>query len=219
MDLITLTNPRSPISEAYRSLRTNLEFISLDKPLQTMLVTSAGPDEGKTTTLANLAVTLAQAGKRVIVADCDLRRPSLHKIFDARNANGITDMLRDDQALNQPPLQDTPAANLKLLACGLVPPNPAELLGSKRMSDVIAALLKHADIVLFDAPPIIAVTDASVLATKVDGVLLVVNEGKTKRDHARRAKVMLDKAHARLVGVVLNNARVDTSMYYSTEEN
>jgi non-specific protein-tyrosine kinase len=211
--LITISNPRSPVSEAYRTLRTNLEFSSLDKPIRSMVVTSAAPEEGKSTTLANLAVAIAQAGKKVILVDCDLRRPSLQKIFNARNTVGFTDMMRDDALLKKPPLQETSVPDLRLLVSGTIPPNPAELLASKRMEEVIAALLKNADIVLFDAPPVVAVTDAAVLSTKVDAALLVVSAGKTKRDHAKKAKALLDKVNVRLIGTVLNNVKGETSLY------
>jgi capsular exopolysaccharide synthesis family protein len=218
--LITITNPRSPISEAYRTLRTNLEFTSLDKPISSMVVTSAAPEEGKSTTLANLAVAVAQSGRKVILVDCDLRRPALHQIFDARNTPGFTDMMRDDALMSQPPLQETAVPNLYLLPSGTLPPNPAELLGSRRMSEVIAALQQHAEMVLFDAPPVIAVTDAAVLASKVDAVLLVVSAGKTKREHAKKAKALLEKVNAHLIGTVLNNVKGESSLYqyYSNEE-
>ena len=218
--LITITNPRSPISEAYRTLRTNLEFTSLDKPIRSMVVTSAAPEEGKSTTLANLAVAVAQSGRKVILVDCDLRRPALHQIFDARSAPGFTDMMRDDALMSQPPLQETAVPNLYLLPSGTLPPNPAELLGSRRMSEVIAALQQHAEMVLFDAPPVIAVTDAAVLASKVDAVLLVVSAGKTKREHAKKAKALLDKVNAHLIGTVLNNVKGETGLYqyYASEE-
>ncbi len=211
--LITISNPRSPVSEAYRTLRTNLEFSSLDKPIRSMVVTSAAPEEGKSTTLANLAVAIAQAGKKVILVDCDLRRPSLQKIFNARNTVGFTDMMRDDALLKKPPLQETTVPDLRLLVSGTIPPNPAELLASKRMDEVIATLLKNADMVLFDAPPVVAVTDAAVLSSKVDAALLVVSAGKTKRDHAKKAKALLDKVNARLIGTVLNNVKGETSLY------
>lgn len=218
--LITISNPRSPISEAYRSLRTNLEFSSLDKPLKTMVVTSPGPEEGKSTTLANLAITLAQAEKKVILVDCDLRRPSQHEIFEVTNGVGLTTMVVDEGAFKNPPFQETPVPNLKLLPSGPLPPNPSELLGSRRVEEIIATLRERADLVLFDAPPIIAVTDAAVLASKVDGVLLVIKAGTTKRDHAQRAKVLLEKVNARLVGAVLNNARMDITLhrYYADQK-
>ena len=216
--LITLANPRSPVAEAYRSLRTNLEFSSLDEPLRTMVVTSPAPEAGKSTTLANLAVTIGQAGKQVTLVDCDLRRPSLHEIFDVSNSAGLTSVMLDDTQ-SAPPLRETGVAGLKLLVSGPLPPNPAELLGSRRMADLIKTLREQADMVLFDAPPVIAVTDAAILASQVDGVLLVLNAGVTKRDHAKRAKVALDKVNARIVGTVLNNVKLDTSLYgyYSSQ--
>jgi non-specific protein-tyrosine kinase len=215
-DLITLTNPRSPVSEAYRTLRTNIEFSSLDDPIRALVVTSAGPGEGKSTTLANLAITMAQAGKKVILADCDLRKPSLHELFGVSNEAGITSMVVDDQALANPPLVETTVPGLLLLASGPLPPNPSELLASRRMEEIIGALTQRADIVLFDAPPVVAVTDAAVLSSKVGGVILVVRAGKTKREHARRAMNLLDKVSARLIGAVLNNAPLDSVMqgYY-----
>jgi len=217
--LITVADPRSPVSEAYRTLRTNLDFSSLDKPIKTMLVTSAGPEEGKSTVLANLAVTTAQAGRKVILVDCDLRRPTLHNIFNLKNDVGLTTMVVDDAAMESPPLQDTGVEGLQLVSSGPLPPNPSELLGSRRMEEIIAALLERADVVLFDAPPVVAVTDAAVLATKVDGVLLVINAGGTKRDYARTAKARLEKVNANLLGAVLNNVRFDVSLhrYYTAQ--
>jgi len=215
-EIITVHHPRSPIAEAYRSLRTNLEFSSLDKPLRTMVVTSPGPGEGKSTVLANLAVVIAQAGKKVIMADCDLRRPSLHELFGLSNERGVTTMVVDEEAMRTPPLLETGIENLWLMPSGPLPPNPAELLASRRMGEIIQRLSEEADMVLFDAPPAVAVTDAIVLASKVDGVLLVISAGQTKREMARRAKDLLDKVNARIVGSVLNNAQVDVSLqrYY-----
>ena len=211
--LITVADPRSPVSEAYRTLRTNLDFSSLDKPIKTMLITSAGPEEGKSTVLANLAVTTAQAGRKVILVDCDLRRPTLHNIFNLKNDVGLTTMVVNDAAMESPPLQDTGVEGLQLVSSGPLPPNPSELLGSRRMEEIIAALLEQADVVLFDAPPVVAVTDAAVLAAKVDGVLLVINAGGTKRDYVRAAKARLEKVKANLLGAVLNNVRFDVSLH------
>ena len=217
--LITVADPRSPVSEAYRTLRTNLDFSSLDKPIKTMLVTSAGPEEGKSTVLANLAVTTAQTGRKVILVDCDLRRPSLHDIFGLKNDRGLTTMVVNDAAIESPPLQDTGVQGLQLVCSGPLPPNPSELLGSRRMEEIIAALLERADVVLFDAPPVVAVTDAAVLSTKVDGVLLVINAGGTKRDYARAATARLEKVNANLLGAVLNNVKFDVSLhrYYAAQ--
>ena len=214
MDLITLTDPRSPVSESYRTLRTNLSFSSLDRPLRTLVITSAAPEEGKSTTIANLAVTMAQSGKKTILVDCDLRRPSLHTIFGLNAEPGLTNMLLDENSVS--PLQNTQVENLYVLSSGAKPPNPADLLGSTKMDNVIERLMETADIILFDAPPVIAVTDAVVLGSKVDGVLLVVQAGKTRRDHAERAKEMLEKANVHIIGVTLTNAPNDSSMggYY-----
>jgi capsular exopolysaccharide synthesis family protein len=218
--LIVVSNPRSPISEAYRALRTSLDFSSLDKPIRTMVVTSAGPEEGKSTILANLAVTMAQADRKVILVDCDLRRPSQHRIFGLQNGSGLTNMMVDDEVIENPPLQETGVPNLWLVSSGPLPPNPSELLGSRRMEDIAASLLSLADVVLFDAPPVIAVTDAAVLASKADGVLLVVNAGHTKREHAQKAKALLEKVNARVVGAVLNNVSLDSSLhsYYADQQ-
>lgn len=218
--LITISNPRSPIAEAYRTLRTNLEFSNLDKSLRSLLVTSASAEEGKSTTLANLAVTIAQSGKRVILVDADLRRPTLHQIFGLKNNAGLTDMVRDDAALANPPLQETTVANLQVLTSGQQPPNPAEILGSKRMSEILTALLERTDMVLFDAPPVLVVTDAAVLSSKVDGVLLVISAGKTKRENARKAQSQLEKINARVIGAVLNNVKAESgASYYYAEGN
>ena len=210
--LISLRDPRAPASEAYRTLRTNIQFSSLDKALHTLLATSTAPDEGKSTTLANLAVTMAQAEQRVILVDCDLRRPTLHTLFGLNNDAGLTSMILSQDDV--PPLQETGVPGLRLLASGPLPPRPADILGSRRMEAVIARLRAEADIVLFDTPPVVAVTDAAVLATKVDGVLLVFQAGKTSRDRARRAREMLEKVKANIIGVVLNNAEVDQGYGY-----
>ncbi len=216
-DLVTLSNPRSPVSEAYRTLRTNLEFFSLDEPIRTLVVTSPGAEEGKSTVLANLAVALAQGGKRVILVDCDLRRPTQHTLFGLDNATGLTTMMLDEAAQADPPLRETPVDGLRVLTAGPPPPNPAELLGSRRMKETLAALLKKADVLLFDAPPVLAVTDALVLAVRTDGVLLVVKAGGTTREHVQQAKERLERVNARIVGAVLNNAPTDAMLqgYYA----
>lgn len=152
---------------------------------------------------------MAQMEQRVIMVDCDLRRPCLHELFGLSNESGLTTMMVEEQALDNPPFQATSIKGLQLLASGGLPPRPADLLGAKRMERVIERLLQEADILLFDAPPVMAVTDAVVLATKVAGVLLVVSAGETKRDHVQRAVERLNKVNARIVGVVLNNVALD----------
>jgi non-specific protein-tyrosine kinase len=204
IDLITITNPRSPISEAYRTLRTNLSFYSLDDPLRTLVVTSPAADEGKSTTVANLAVTMAQSGRRIVLVDCDLRRPSLHKIFDLSAEPGLTNYVLNEA--DTIPLQESEVDNLWLLTSGPQPPNPADLLGSRQLDAIIDRLTAEYDFVLFDAPPVVGVTDAVVLGAKADGVLLVVSAGNTRRDSAERAKDLLEKARVRIVGATLTNA-------------
>jgi non-specific protein-tyrosine kinase len=210
MSLITLTDPRSPISEAYRSLRTNLSFYSLDKPIRSLVVTSPAKAEGKSDTVANLAVTMAQSGRKTILVDCDLRRPLLHTFFDVQTEPGFTNIILDEAV--DLPLQETGIENLWLLTSGPKPPNPADLLGSRKTDQLLEKLKEMADIILFDAPPVIAVTDAAVLGAKVDGVLLVINAGQTRRDHAERAKELLEKARVRVVGATLINAPRDSTI-------
>jgi capsular exopolysaccharide synthesis family protein len=215
-NLITVSEPRSPISEAYRTLRTNLDFASLDEALKTLVVTSAGVGEGKSTTLANLATVSAQAGRKVILVDADLRRPTLHKVFGLSNEVGLTTVMMDNSALTSPSVQETGVEGLSVLTSGPLPPNPAELMGSRRMGEVVGALAELADQVFFDTPPVVAVTDAAVLATKVDGVLLVIGAGKTRREYARSAVQRLEQINARLVGTVLTDVRMDAGFrgYY-----
>ena len=201
--LVALCDPRSPAAEAYRTLRTNIQFSSLDKPLRTLLVTSTAPGEGKSTAIANLAVTMAQAEKRVILVDCDLRRPALHTLFGVPNDEGLTSLMHQEGG--NLPLQPTGVPGLQLLTSGPLPPRPADILGSCRLEAVIATLAEHADMVLFVTPPVTAVTDAAVLATRVDGVLLVFRSGSTKPGRAREAHELLEKVNAHILGVVLTD--------------
>ena len=212
--LITVKHPKSPISEAYRSLRTNLQFSSLDRPLRTLIVTSPSPTEGKSTTLANLGVVMAQAGRRVILVDSDLRRPVLHRIFGLENERGLTDVLLDDELSLDGHLKPTGVESLWLLNTGPLPPNPSELLGSARMSALVKRLKEEADVVLFDSPPVLAVTDASVLGAWADGVLLVTDAGQTRRSLAKEAAERLRQVGANLVGATLNRLRPGRGGYY-----
>jgi non-specific protein-tyrosine kinase len=215
-DLITLTDARSPVSEAYRTLRTNLEFTGLDHPLRSLLVASPNTNAEKSVTLANLAVIMAEGGRRVILVDGDLRRPRVHEIFAASNQTGLSELLSQDTDLDDISLSDSGVEGLQLLTAGELPQNPSVLLGSTRMEAVIAALVQRADLVLFDAPPVIAVTDAALLASQVDGTLLVIRAGATQREHVQHAKELLEKVNARVVGAVLTNASLDSSVssYY-----
>lgn len=200
-DLITLTDPASPVAEAYRRLRANLMAAGRQAPLQTVLMVAAGPDDAKAQTVANLAVSFARVGTRVVLVDCDLRRPAQHALFGLDNAAGVTTALgRTDGAL---PLQTTAVPNLRVLPGGPAVEVPADLLASPAMAELIARLRAEADIILFDAPPVTTATDAVELATRVDGVLLTVRAGHTRRGEAQRAKDQLDRVGARLLGVVM----------------
>jgi non-specific protein-tyrosine kinase len=215
--LIAATNPQSPFTEAYRTLRTNIQFSSLDKPVNRLMVTSASPGEGKSTTAANLAVVVAQGGKRTILVDTDLRRPVLHQIFGLPNAVGVTNALLLPEGSDLTPLlQPTDVENLWLLSSGPQPPNPSELLGSHRMSELIQELGQCSDMLVFDSPPTLAVTDAAVLARQMDGVLLVVESAKTREVAAKRAAQGLLKVNANVLGIAVNRIsyRLAGSHYY-----
>jgi capsular exopolysaccharide synthesis family protein len=213
--LITLTDPRSAASEAFRTLRTNLMFSSVEQPISTLLVTSAAQSEGKSVMLANLAVAFAQGGHKTILVDADLRRPSQHELWGKSNERGLTTMMLDNTALSTPPLLDTEVPNLQLLLSGTLPPNPADVISSPRMAEIIGLLKARAHYILFDGPPVLAASDAALLGTKVDGVLLVIKAGHTRREHAARARQALERVHVRVVGAVLSNAPSDnTGGYY-----
>jgi len=217
VNLITLTDPRAPASEAYRTLRTNLMFYGVDRAIRSLVITSPVPGEGKSSVLANLAVTLAQSGHETVIVDCDLRKPSQHELWGLANDSGLTSMLLDDAALANPPVQDVSIERLQVLTSGPLPPNPADVIGSRRMDEVIAALKQKADYILFDAPPVLAVTDAALLGHKVDGLLLVLRAGTSRRDHARRAQEELERVKVPVIGTVLTNAPRDSvvSSYYA----
>jgi polysaccharide biosynthesis transport protein len=204
--------PRSPIAEAFRSLRTNLEFAAVEKPLRTVLVTSVGSSEGKTTTATNLAITMAQGGKQVVLLDADLRRPRIHRFFSLSNRVGLSELFRDHAKLEDA-LQQTIVPGLSVITSGSIPPNPAELLGSEKMTAILNQLLTSVDIVVIDSPPFL-VADASVLAAKVDGVLLVVQPGKTNANAAMAMQEQLERGSARIVGVTLNRIPRRRAYYY-----
>ncbi len=211
VNLITIHEPRSAAAEAYRTLRTNLMFAAIEKPVHTLIVTSPMPEDGKSTTLANLAVTLAQSGHSTIIVDADLRRPTQHTLWGLSNEHGLSSLMLDPKLMDTPPLQSTSVAHLSVLTSGPTPPNPADLIVSAQMEAVIAALRSREDYVLFDAPPVLAVTDAPLLASKLDGLLLVIKAGTTRRDQAERARDVLARAHVRIIGVALTNAPKDNA--------
>lgn len=212
--IITISQPRAPVSEAYRSLRTNLQFSGVDKPLRTILITSASPSDGKTSVVANLSTVMAHNNKEVVVIDCDLRRPTIHKIFGLTNRLGLSDYFirTTDRLIGV--VKKTNTKGLSVITSGSLPPNPSELLNSSKMMDIINFLGTHFDTMILDTPPLLAVTDALVLAPRVDGVILVMDPTKTKRGAIRHAIEQLNRVNANLLGVVLNNIKVKRSQYY-----
>ena len=205
-------NPRSPMAETFRTLRTNLEFASVDKSLKTILVTSPGAGEGKTTVATNLAAVMAQANKRVILLEGDLRRPRVHRALGMTNQIGLSDVFRGQMDIRDV-ARYSKVKDLAVITSGSLPPNPAELLGSARMAQILARLVDSASVVIIDSPPFV-VADSTVLAAKVDGVLLVIQPGKTHAEAAKTMLAQLDRAGAHVVGVVLNRVSRKTSSYY-----
>ncbi|MDQ6828567.1 MAG: polysaccharide biosynthesis tyrosine autokinase [Gemmatimonadota bacterium] len=213
--LVTHLDPRSPVAEAYRSLRTNLSFARANTAMRTMVLTSPGPSDGKSTTVANLAITFAQQGQRTLLIDADLRRAVLDKVFKVPRAPGLTDVLVGQKKLIEV-VRQTHIANLSVIGSGQFPPNPAELLGSAAMREALREATEHFDIVLLDSPPLLAVTDAAVLATMVDGAILVVRVGSTAKTAVRRAAAQLQNVAGRVIGAVLNDVDFRSAAFGGT---
>lgn len=205
--LLSYRELKSPIAEAYRSLRTNLQFASSNNLIKTILITSPTSEEGKTTTATNLAITYSQTNKNTLLVDADLRKCTIHKLFDMDKSPGLTTLLIGETDIDST-IRQTQIPYLSVLLSGPVPPNPAELLDSKRMEDLIEKLSKKFDVIIIDSPPIMAVSDPAILAPKVEGVLLVVQAGKTAKDALLRSKILLKNAKANFLGVVLNNVSI-----------
>ena len=211
--LVTVADPKSPIAEAYRSVRTNLQFVNVDQAKKTILITSAAPGEGKSTTTGNLGVSMALGGVKTLLVDSDLRRPTLHKLFNLPNTAGLSSALADQAPLSRG-LHATQIPNLSVLTSGPIPPNPAEMLASKRMLDMIEQLKSQYDLIFFDSPPIISVSDSMVLASLVDSVVLVVRAGAFPNDVIRNAKTQLESVKATFLGVILNSVNLRRDGYY-----
>jgi non-specific protein-tyrosine kinase len=212
--LITFNLPRSPISEAFRVIRTNLGFAAIDEELRTMVITSSSPGEGKSTISANLAVVMAQTGKQVIIVDSDLRRPTQHQVFSLPNNRGLTSALLDSTVAITDHLQQTKVAGLRVLTSGPIPPNPSELLNSQRMGSIIEVLREDADLVIFDTPPALTVADAIILAPQVNGCVLVVDAGQTRQHSVAQAAERLRNSGANILGAVINQLKAGASGYY-----
>lgn len=213
-NLITEHNPKSPISEGYRMLRTNIGFSTINKKMQIIMVTSSMPGEGKSTTCANMAVTFAQTNKKVLLIDADLRKPSQHHIFGKTNRSGLTTALFNQMEL-QDIIQFTGTDNLSIIQAGPTPPNPSELLSSEQMAALLKTAREQYDIIIIDTPPIMSVTDAQIVAAQSDGVVLVIHSGKVKKEIALKSKAALGHVNAKLLGVVLNKINRNQSDSYS----
>ncbi len=211
--LIASLDPKSPISEQYRTIRTNIQYSSIDQELRVLMVTSSGPGEGKSTSAANLAVVFAQLGKKVLLVDADLRKPTAHRTFGVNNLFGFTSVITKQATLGKTVLE-TEEKDLYLLTSGPVPPNPAELLSSKLMEQFIEEAKEVFDYVIFDTPPLLAVADPQIIANKVDGAIFVISSGRTEIDQAKKAKELLENAQSKLLGVVLNNKEMKSNDYY-----
>lgn len=214
-DIIVHNRPKSTIAEAYRAIRTNIEFANIDKNIRTILVTSTTPGEGKTTTLANIAATMTQNGERVLVIDCDMRKPRVHKVFEISNKKGLADMLRKEHNYVDY-IQRVEDLHLDVLTAGRIPGNPSELLHSKAMKNLIASLKESYDYIFLDTPPVTPVTDATILSGYIDGVILVVSSGAVEIDLAKRAVQSMTTIGANILGVVINKLKVENAKQYQT---
>lgn len=212
-ELISIKDPKSPVAESYRTLRTNIKFSSFDKKIQSILITSSGTGEGKSTTAANLAIVMAQSGNNTIIIDCDQRRPNTHKLFGVSNEVGLSNFIVGTIGFNEV-IQKTEVENLHILTSGTRPPNPSELISSNKMMGFVEELKKEYDYIILDSPPVIPVTDAQLLASYADGCLLVVSSGEVEKEAVIKAKDLLNKVNAKIIGVILNKLEVREKGYY-----
>jgi capsular exopolysaccharide synthesis family protein len=213
--LIAASDRRSAVSEQYRAIRSNINFTMVDKLLKTLVVTSAEPNDGKSSVSSNLAIVYADAGKRVLLVDGDMRKPTLGLSFKIANPKGLSNLLTDRSISYSDVINETQIENLSVMTVGEIPPNPSELLGSEKMKTIIAELGEMYDLVIFDLPPLANISDAQVLASRVDGTVLVARSNKTNFQNLESAKNLLTMAKANIVGVVLNdNKKVSDSYYY-----
>lgn len=210
--IISYNNPKSVISEQYRTIRTNIEYSNVDQDKKTILVTSSDKNEGKTTTVSNLAVSFANLNKKILLIDCDLRNASIHKMFRLNNIYGLTDILAKDRAVDKC-IQETELENLYVLTAGAIPPNPAEILSSEKMKNLIEDLKNIYDYIFIDTPPIGLVTDAGALSSFIDGVVLVVKSESIEKKYLEETKKKLDAVDARILGAILNSYKSEQKDY------
>ncbi|MDF0479330.1 CpsD/CapB family tyrosine-protein kinase [Vagococcus sp. PNs007] len=216
VSLISLADKSSPVSEQYRTIRTNIQFAMVDSDLKSFVVTSSGPGEGKSTTSANLAVVFANSGLKTLIVDADLRKPTVAKTFSLNNSLGFSNLLSERTLTVTEATQSTGVPGLSVLTSGPKPPNPSELLGSRRMEELIKEMEEEFDLVIFDMPPVVAVTDAQIMSSKVDGTILVVREQISNKSALLKAKSLLEMVNANVLGVVYNGSTrsKDQGYYY-----
>ena len=212
LNLVTQNDPKNPAAEAYRVIRTSVQFAQAGKELKTIAITSCTPNEGKSMTVANLAIVLTQAGKSVLIMDCDMRNPTVHKNFNLSNKVGLSSCISMGTAVADA-VQETGIEGLDALTAGVIPPNPSELLGSERMQNILQRAKEEYDYVLIDTPPVLPVTDSLVLGSMVDGLILVIDSGEVKVEMAREVKNQLVHSGANILGVVLNKVRSEHHGY------
>lgn len=213
--LITLTRPSSVVAEQFRTIRTNINFSMVDMDYRTLSITSAGPGAGKSTISANLAVTFANEGKKVLLVDTDMRKPTVHKTFRIPNHNGLTNLLTNKDAEISSVGHRLETEGLFVITSGAIPPNPAELLSSNRMKQLMDQMKSQFDLVIFDLPPVVAVTDAQIVSSETDGTIFVVNKGGANKDMVMKSKQLLDKVNANVIGAVLNRVELKENHYYA----
>lgn len=212
--LVSVLNPKSIVAEQFRMVRTNLEFSIVDKDLKSLLVTSLAPSAGKSTISANLAATFASQGKKVLLVDTDMRKPTLHKIFKLRNNDGLSTLITSKEATISEYIVKSEFDNVYILTSGATPPNPAELISSKRMEQLIEEMERVFDLVIFDTPPVLAVADSQIMAGKVDGTLFVLRKGVDTKEQIQSANERMESVNANVLGAIYNRIEPNDDAYY-----
>lgn len=212
--LLLANNPTSIASEQFRTIRTNIQFSMIDKKLKTISITSAGPNSGKTITATNLAAAFATDENRILIVDTDLRRPTIHKVFKTDNIQGLTSLITNSKLELKDVVKKSYVDNLYYLTSGVIPPNPSDLLSSNRMDDIISEMKKNFDLIIFDTPPVLAVTDAQIIGSKVDGTTVVVPEAEVTKDEIKKTADLLKNVNAKVLGSVMNKVKNENDTYY-----
>lgn len=212
--LISANNPTSIASEQFRTIRTNIQFSMIDKKLKTISVTSSVPNSGKTIFSTNLATTFATEENRILIVDTDLKRPTIHKVFKTDNIQGLTSLITNKELQLKDLVKESFVDNLYYLTSGVLPPNPSDLLSSKRMDDIITEMKEHFDLIIFDTPPVLAVTDAQIIGSKVDGTVVIVPEGEVTKEEVKKTAELLKNVNAKVLGSVMNKVKNENDTYY-----